>query len=406
MSVKIGVLSDFAFRALKANKLRSILTMLGIIIGVAAVILMMSIGQGAQQQVMSRINRLGTNTLTIFPGTAGQFVRSGSVNTLTLDDVEAVRQLPGVQAAAPTVRSGQLVTCGNKTWTTSITGTTPEIADISSLTLERGRFFGQAEVSGAATVAVIGQTVYTNLYTPGTNPVGTEIRIGGEAYRVIGLLQTVGASSGGSDQDDVVYIPVTTAQLRLLGITDKSINMMQVQVAGQDQMESVQQAITYLLRKRHRLNDNQEDDFTIRNMAQLQSEAQNITGILTLFLAGVAAISLIVGGIGVMNIMLVSVTERTREIGVRMALGASRQDILNQFLLEAVLLSLSGSFIGIVVGIAGSKIFSSFSGWSTVISFFSVFIAVAFALMVGIFFGYYPARQAARLKPAEALNYE
>ncbi|HHW40831.1 MAG TPA: FtsX-like permease family protein [Syntrophomonadaceae bacterium] len=380
--------------------------MLGIIIGVAAVILMMSIGQGAQQQVMSRINRLGTNMLTIFPGAAGQFVRSGSVNTLTLDDVEAVHRLPGVQVAAPTVRSSQLVTCGNKTWTTSITGTTPEIVDISSLTLERGRFFGRSEVNGAATVAVIGQTVYTNLYTPGVNPVGTEIRIRGEAYRVIGLLQTVGASSGGSDQDDVVYIPVTTVQLRLLGTTDRSINMMQVQVAGQDQMESVQDAITSLLRKRHRLNDSQEDDFTIRNMAQLQSEAKNITGILTLFLAGVAAISLIVGGIGVMNIMLVSVTERTREIGVRMAIGASRQDILNQFLLEAVLLSLSGSFIGIIVGIAGSKIFSAFSGWSTVISFTSILIAVGFALLVGIFFGYYPARQAARLRPAEALSYE
>jgi len=406
MSVKIGVLSDFAFRALKANKLRSMLTMLGIIIGVAAVILMMSIGQGAQQQVMSRINRLGTNMLTVLPGAAGQFVRTGTVNTLTLQDVESVRQLPGVQLAAPTVRSGQLITYSNKTWTTSITGTSPEIVGISSLTIERGRFFSQSDVSSAAPVAVIGQTVYTNLYTPGVNPVGTEIRIQGEAYRVIGLLQSVGASSGGSDQDDVVYIPVTTAQLRLLGITNQSINMMQVQVASQEQMSSVQEAITSLLRKRHRLADNQDDDFNIRNMAQLQSEAQNITGILTLFLAGVAAISLIVGGIGVMNIMLVSVTERTREIGVRMALGASRQDILNQFLYEAVFLSLSGSFIGIVVGIAGSKIFSTFSGWPTVVSVTSIIVAVGFALLVGIFFGYYPARQAARLKPAEALSYE
>lgn len=406
MSVRIRVLSDFAIRALKANKMRSALTMLGIVIGVAAVILMMSIGQGAQRQVMARINRLGTNTLTIFPGAAGQFVRSGTVNTLTLDDVEAVRQIPGVQAAAPTVRSGQLITYGNKTWTTSITGTTPELAEISSLTLQAGRFFDQSDVNSAGMVAVIGQTVYENLYTPGVNPVGTEIRIGGESYRVIGLLQSVGASSGGSDQDDVIYIPVTTAQLRLLGITNRSISMMQVQVAGQDEMAGVQQAITYLLRKRHRLNDNQDDDFTIRNMAQLQSEAQNITGILTLFLAGVAAISLIVGGIGVMNIMLVSVTERTREIGVRMALGASRQDILSQFLLEAVLLSLSGSLIGIIVGVAGSRIFSAFSGWSTAISPFSVIIAVVFALMVGVFFGYYPALQASRLKPAEALSYE
>ncbi|MGB9792569.1 MAG: ABC transporter permease [Thermacetogeniaceae bacterium] len=406
MPAKLRVLSDFALRALKANKMRSALTMLGIVIGVAAVILMMSIGQGAQQQVMSRINRLGTNTLTIFPGAAGQFVRSGTANTLTLDDAEAVRRIPGVEAAAPQVRSSQLLTRGSNTWTAPVIGTAPEIADISSLSLEYGRFFDESDVSGARMVAVIGQTVYENLYTPGTNPVGTKITIGGESYKVIGLLQAVGASSGGSDQDDVVYIPVTTAQLRLIGATNKAVNMIQVKVRSLEEMDGVQQAIAYLLRKRHRLSDSQDDDFTIRNMAQLQSEAQNITGILTLFLAGVAAISLIVGGIGVMNIMLVSVTERTREIGIRMALGASRQDILRQFLLEAVFLSMSGALVGIIVGIAGSRVFSAFSGWTTAVSLSSVIIAAAFALMVGIFFGYYPALQASRLKPAEALSYE
>lgn len=406
MSVRIGILSDFAFRALKANKMRSFLTMLGIIIGVAAVIVMLSIGQGAKQQVISRINRLGTNMLTIFPGAAGQFVRSGTVNTLTIQDAEAVRHLPGVLFIAPTVRTSQLVTCGNKTWTTSITGTTPDITGISSLSLERGRFFSETDVNSAATVAVIGQTVYENLYSSGTNPIGTEIRIQGESYRVIGLLQSVGASAGGSDQDDVIYIPVKTAQVRILGSTDQSIGMMQVQVASQEQMASVQEAITGLLRKRHRLADSQDDDFTIRNMAQLQTEAQNITGILTLFLAGVAGISLIVGGIGVMNIMLVSVRERTREIGIRMAIGAAKRDILNQFLLEAVLLSLSGSFIGIAAGIAASKIFSTLSGWPTVISATSLILSVGFAFLVGVFFGYYPALQASKLRPAEALSYE
>lgn len=406
MSVRIGILSDFAFRALKANKMRSFLTMLGIIIGVAAVIVMMSIGQGAREQVMSRINRLGTNMLTIFPGAAGQFVRSGTANTLTMQDAEAVRQLSGVLFVAPTVRTSQLVTCGNKTWTTSITGTTPDITGISSLSLERGRFFSETDVNSAATVAVIGQTVYENLYSNGTNPIGTEIRIQGESYRVIGLLQSVGASAGGNDQDDIIYIPIKTAQVRILGSTDQSIGMMQVQVASQEQMASVQQAITNLLRKRHRLADSQDDDFTIRNMAQLQNEAQNITGILTLFLAGVAGISLIVGGIGVMNIMLVSVKERTREIGIRMAIGASKRDILNQFLFEAVLLSLSGSFIGIATGIAASKIFSTLSGWPTVISATSIILSVGFAFLVGVFFGYYPALQASRLRPAEALSYE
>ncbi len=406
MLAKISVLSGFALRALKANKLRSALTMLGIVIGVAAVILMMSIGQGAQQQVMSRINRLGTNTLIIFPGAGGQFVRSGTVNTLTLDDAEALRRIPGVDAAAPQVRSSQLLTYGSSTWTASVIGTTPEIVEISSLSLEYGRFFDESDVNSASMVAVIGQTVYENLYTPGTNPVGTKIRIGGESYRVIGLLQTVGASSGGSDQDDVVYIPVTTAQIRLLGATNKAISMIQVRVRSLEEMDGVQQAITALLRKRHRLSNSQDDDFTIRNMAQLQSEAQNITGILTLFLAGVAAISLVVGGIGVMNIMLVSVTERTREIGIRMALGASRQDILRQFLLEAVFLSLSGALIGIILGIAGSRVFSALSGWATAVSLSSVFISVGFALLVGVFFGYYPALQASRLKPAEALSYE
>lgn len=404
MPIKISILSEFAFRALRANKLRSMLTMLGIIIGVAAVIVMMSIGQGAQHQVTARLSSLGTNLLTVRPGASGQFVRSGTVNTLTLDDVEAVRQLPGIKAAAPTVQGSELVTCGSKTWTTNITGTSPEAVEISSLNIEKGRFFDQADNAKASMVAVIGQTVYSNLYTQGANPVGTEIRINGEAYRVIGLLQAVGSSSAGGDQDDTVYIPVRTAQLRISG--SKSINRMQVQVVSQEQMDSVESAITALLRKRHRLSSSQDDDFTIINMTQLLQQAQSISTILTMFLAGVAAISLIVGGIGVMNIMLVSVKERTREIGVRMAIGASRRDILNQFLLEAVILSLTGSIIGVGLGIAVSKLLSVFSSLTTVISVTSIFIAVGFALIVGIFFGYYPAQQASKLKPAEALSYE
>jgi len=406
LSVRFRVLSSFSIDALKANKMRSFLTMLGVIIGVAAVILMMSIGQGAQQQVLSRINSLGSNLLTVMPGAAGQFVRSGNVNTLTLKDAQAIAKLTGVARVAPTVRGNTLATCGNKTWTTEISGTTQEIADISSLEVELGRFFSETDVAGISSVAVIGQTVYENLFDAGVDPVGSEIRLSGISFKVIGLLKSLGASSGGPDRDDTIYIPVTTAQIRLLGKTDQSVNQIQVQVQDLNQMGTVQDEITSLLRKRHRLSDQADDDFNIRNITQLQTAAQNVTGILTLFLAGVAMISLIVGGIGIMNIMLVSVTERTREIGLRMAVGANKQDILNQFLYEAILLSLTGSFFGIVFGIAGSKIFSHFAKWSTAISIQAVVLSVAFALIVGVFFGYYPARRASRLNPAEALSFE
>lgn len=408
MSVKFSVLGDFSVQALKANKMRSFLTMLGIIIGVAAVILMMAIGQGAQDRVLAQINSLGSNMLMVLPGAAGQFVRGaeGSVNTMTLQDAQAVARLPYVAYAAPIVRGNGLATYKDQTWTTSIQGTTPDVVNISSLQMAQGRFFDQSDVQSVSPVAVIGQTVYQNLYPDGSNPVGTQIRINGVAFRVIGLLQTRGASSMGQDQDDIIYIPVTTAQIRLLGITNQTINAMQVQVQSKDEMDNVQTEITSLLRKRHRLAANQDNDFNIRNMAQIQSAAENVTGLMTIFLAGVAAISLVVGGIGVMNIMLVSVTERTREIGVRMAIGASKKDVLNQFLLEAVLLSLVGSFFGILTGVVGAKIFAFFTRWPTPVSLFSILLAVGFSIVIGVFFGYYPARRAANLNPAEALSYE
>lgn len=408
MPVKFSVLSGFSFQALKANKMRSFLTMLGIIIGVAAVILMMAIGQGAQDRVLAQINSLGSNLLMVLPGAAGQYVRGsgGSVNTMTLQDARAVANLPFVEYAAPLVRGNGLATYQDQTWTTSIEGTTPDVVNISALQIAQGRFFSQADVQSVAPVAVIGQTVYQNLYPPGANPVGSQIRVHGITLRVIGLLQSVGASSGGQDRDDIIYIPVTTAQIRLLGVTNQSINAMQVQVQNKDEMDNVQAEITSLLRKRHRLSASQADDFNIRNMAQIQSAAANVTGLLTIFLAGVAAISLIVGGIGVMNIMLVSVTERTREIGVRMAIGASKKDVLNQFLLEAVLLSLAGSLFGIAAGIAGAKVFAFFVHWPAPVSLFSILLAVGFSIVIGVFFGYYPARRAAGLNPAEALSYE
>ncbi len=407
MAVKFSILSDFALQALKANKMRSFLTMLGIIIGVGAVVVMMSIGQGSQAQMMARINSLGTNLLMVMPGASGSFgVRTTTTNDMTLQDAEAVAKLTGVSSVAPTVRASGLVTYGDETWTTSTTGTTPAIVNISSLTLDQGRFFDDSDVQNTKAVAVIGQTVYTNLYPTGANPVGTKIRIGSVAFKVIGLLHTLGSSSGGSDQDDVIYIPVTTAQIRLSGITNKTISMMEVHVASKDLMTSVQNDIETLLRKRHRLTGTQSDDFRITNMAQIQETAESISDTMTLFLAGVAGISLVVGGIGIMNIMLVSVTERTREIGVRMAIGASRQDILYQFLLEAVMLSMLGALIGIVVGIGGAKAFSIFANMTTPVSISSIMLSVGFAIAVGVFFGYYPATRASRLNPAEALNFE
>ncbi len=360
MTVKVGVLSDFATRALMANKMRSFLTMLGIIIGVGAVILMLSIGNGTSQQVLSSINRLGSNLLIVMPGAAGQFgVRTATTNTLSIQDSNDIGQLPGVAAVSPEVRSGVLATYGDQSWTTTLTGSSPEIATISSLTIDQGRFFTQDDMTSIAPVAVIGQTVYTNLYPNGGNPVGTQIRIKGVEFTVIGLLNTIGASGAGGDQDDVIYMPVTTAMIRLLGITNQTISLLYVQVASSNEMTSVQSAMETLLRKNHRLAASAADDFRITNLAQIQATASSITGILTLFLAGVATISLIVGGIGIMNIMLVSVTERTREIGMRMALGASRQDILRQFLLEAVMLTMSGAAIGIILGIGGSRSFPS-----------------------------------------------
>ncbi|HUW64517.1 MAG TPA: ABC transporter permease [Spirochaetia bacterium] len=406
MAVKPSVLAEFSLQALRANKLRSFLTMLGIIIGVSSVILMMAIGQGAQSQIMARINSLGSNVVMVLPGASGQFGRGsqGAVQTLTTGDAQAVAQLPFVANVAPTVQKGTMVTHGNLNWTTSITGTTAAIQNISSLTLAEGSFFTDGDNTSANAVAVLGDTTYQNLYPAGTDPLGTQIMIQNVPFTVTGLLKANGASGMGQNQDDVIYVPLKTAQIRLTGTTN--VSRIEVQATQGNEVAAVVDEVTTLLHRLHNLAPGAANDFNVMNLSQMLSTAQNVSQLMTLFLAGVAGISLLVGGIGIMNIMLVAVTERTREIGIRMSLGATQRDVLNQFLTEALLLSLAGSFIGVVLGGVGAVLFSTLAKMSAPVSLWSILASVAFAGLTGIFFGYYPAKRASSLNPAEALSYE
>jgi putative ABC transport system permease protein len=398
---------EVAINGIKANKLRSALTMLGIIIGVSAVIIMISIGQGASKSITDRISSMGSNMLTVRPG-AGQWgpVRGagGSVNTLTMDDARAISELDMVANVAPTVSGNSTLAYGSQTWTSQYSGTTPELLEINNLTISSGSFLTDENISNAATVAVLGQTVVESLYPDGADPIGTKIRINKLSYTVVGVLASKGAATMGQDQDDIVYIPVTTAMRKMLG--QKNVGQITVQAENQESMSFVEGSIGSLLRERHDIQSNQEDDFNIRNQAELIEAVESTSAVMTMLLAGVAAVSLLVGGIGIMNIMLVSVTERTREIGLRMAVGATDGNIRNQFLVEALVLCMLGGFAGIVLGVAGSMLLSVIAGWSTSIPLYSILLSVGFSAAVGIFFGYYPAKQAAALDPIEALRFE
>lgn len=395
-----------AWRGLTANKMRSLLTMLGIIIGVAAVVIMISVGEGATRQVTARIASMGSNLLVIRPGAGFGPVRGagGVVNSLTIDDAQAIASLPLVQYVAPETSQSVTVAVGSKTWTTTAVGTTTSFQAIKSLQVESGAFFFNEDVERAALVAVLGPTVVANLFPPGANPIGAAVRLNNLEFTVVGVLAPQGSGMGGIDQDDTVYIPVTTAQRRFSG--DRSVRLINVQTQDEMSLATVQEQITLLLRQRHRLNDQQADDFNIQNMTAIMETVADTTKIMTLMLASVAAVSLLVGGIGIMNIMLVSVTERTKEIGIRMAVGATGRAILGQFLIEALVLSLAGGLIGIIMGVIGSKVVSQVGGWPTVIAPGSIFLAIGFAVLVGIFFGYYPARKAANADPIEALRFE
>lgn len=396
-----------AFTSLLSNKMRTILTMLGIIIGVGAVIVMVSIGMGVRQNITNSIASLGSNMLIVTPGSANRGgVRSaaGSSQKLKLDDAEAIKKkIKNIDYVSPTVNSSYQIVYGNENWNSSVYGVTPEYLKIRSLSVTSGSFITASDINSRNRVAVIGSTVASNLFDT-TNPVGKNIRIGNQPFRVIGVLESKGQSSMGNDQDDVVIIPLTTAQERLMGITYiRSIN---IQVSDSSKMDLVQEQVESLLRQRHRIRTGQDDDFTVRNLTSLLETVNNTTTMLTLFLGSIAAISLLVGGLGIMNIMMVSVTERTREIGIRKALGATFKDIMLQFLIEAVIIGVVGGVLGILFGVGSALLVSKVSTFTTYITVFPIVISFSFSVGIGLFFGLYPARKAARLDPIEALRYE
>ena len=396
-----------ALNALTANKLRSILTMLGIIIGVGAVIAMVSVGLGVKQNITNSIASLGSNMLIVMPGssnTGGVRSAAGSRTTLKYEDAVAIKsKIKNIDYVSPTVQRSFQVVNGNQNWNTTVYGVTPEYMSIRSLAVSAGSFISQSDLTKRHRVAVIGTTVASNLYGS-KNPVGLNIRVNNQPYKVIGVLESKGQSSMGQDQDDIVIIPLTTAMERLLGIT--YVQSVNVQVTSQDKMNLVQEDIEALMRQRHRITGGKEDDFNVRNMTSLMETLRETTSMLTLFLGSVAAISLLVGGIGIMNIMMVSVTERTREIGIRKALGATFKAIMTQFLIESVVIGVIGGLIGIAFGCFASVMIAKFGGFNTVITMSPILLSFSFSVGIGLFFGIYPARKAALLNPIEALRYE
>jgi putative ABC transport system permease protein len=396
-----------ALHALRRNKMRTVLTMLGMIIGVGAVIAMVSIGNGAKAQVEAQIASLGQNVILVFSGSitrGGVHTGWGSAGTLTLEDAESIqREIPGVTVISPEVRSSGQIAAGNENWFTQIIGESGDYFTIRQWPIVQGNPFSEQDVRGANKVAVIGQTIADQLY-PGEDPIGQILRVKNAPFIIVGMLRPKGLNMFGQDQDDVVIIPYTSAMKRLLGVT--TLRTINVQTASPGLLNSVQQQITDLLRQRHHITAGKDDDFTVRNQQEIADAATATSKVMTILLAAIASVSLLVGGIGIMNIMLVSVTERTREIGIRMAVGARARDVLLQFLTEAVTLSAIGGVIGIGLGIGTSKLLSVKMNWPTLTSPSSIVVAFFFSAAVGVFFGFYPARKASRLDPIDALRYE
>ncbi len=401
-----------AFRALQVNKVRSALTMLGIVIGVAAVIATVAVGSGATRRIQDQIASIGSNTIIVIPGSltsSGMRMGTGAAVTLTETDArELANQCPSISAVAPLVRGGAQIVYENANWATITMGVTPQFLALRDLTVDRGAPFTNHDVDAASKVAVLGQTVVDNLFGD-LDPVGKTIRIKKVPFTVSGVLARKGQSAMGQDQDDIVLIPISTAKRKVLGIKSANadaVDSIMLQSSSNQNMQAAQDEAQALLRQRHHIQPGQDDDFSIRNMQEIFAAQEASSRVMSLMLAAVASVSLIVGGIGIMNIMLVSVRERTREIGLRQAVGAKTRDILAQFLVEAATLSLAGGLAGIAVGVVTSYLISRLANWSTVIGPGAVLMAVFFSALVGISFGYYPARKAAYLDPIEALRYE
>jgi putative ABC transport system permease protein len=408
----INIPSTFriSFRALKVNKMRSALTMLGIIIGVGAVITMLAVGTGASRRIAEQIASMGSNLLIVLPGattSGGVRMGAGTQPTLTLADAEAIkRECPSVSHVAPVLNGVAQAVYGHQNWSTGVLGTTPSMLIVRDWPLASGKSFTDQDVKSAAKVCLLGQTVVDNLFGD-MDPLGQFIRINNVPFVVIGVLLPKGQSERGQDQDDAIYVPVTTAQKKLFGTSFPGmVRIIMVQAKSTEDLAPAERQINELLRQRHHIGPKQDNDFTVRNLTQIMQAAEQSTKVMTLLLGAIASVSLLVGGIGIMNIMLVSVTERTREIGIRMAIGAKTWDIRLQFIIEALTLSLIGGLAGIVAGISSSEMISAIAGWTTVVSPLSILLAFGFSGIVGIFFGFYPAYKASLLDPIDALRYE
>ena len=404
--MKSSVLIRVAGESIKKNKMRTLLTMLGIVIGVGAVIIMVAVGQGAQRGIANQINALGTNLLVITAGasnTSGVSQGAQAFNRLTIDDAEKLKREGTLFAGVtPVVMTRVQVLAGGTNWRTTINGVSTDWQTVRDWQTSSGDFFTENDLRGMRKVALIGQTVADNLF-PGVDPVGSQIQIRNEPFDIVGVLAKKGQNAVGQDQDDVVIMPYTTAQTRLSGNT--RICQILVSATSQQDITAAQQEATEIMRESHKIGDG-DDDFTVRNQTEIANAAQGTTKIMTWLLASIASVSLIVGGIGIMNIMLVSVTERTREIGIRMAIGARGSDVLTQFLVESIVMSVLGGAVGLVVGIGGASLVARFTGWSTEVPVAAVALAIGFSAAVGVFFGFYPAKKAAALDPIQALRYE
>lgn len=408
--IDIGTIFSIAIRAIRANKMRSILTSLGIIIGVAAVIVMLAVGNGAQISIQNEMKTMGSNLIIVRSGVAtSSGVRGGhgSQPTMKLSDGDAIQaKIDKIKLAAPVLEETAQLVYGNTNWSTGITGTDNRNFEIKEWELAYGRLFNDADLKNAGKVAILGQTVVDELFGD-VDPIGKTIRLKGIPFQVIGVLESRGQSGMGQDQDDSVYIPISTAQKKVMGVTfPDQVKMIMLQAVDAESTYTSQDEITQLLRQRHNLGMNKENDFVIMNLTQMMEMMASSTKIMTILLGAIASISLLVGGIGIMNIMLVSVTERTREIGIRMAIGAKSWDIRWQFLMEAMVLSLIGGLVGIIIGLIGVQLVSSFSSLTAVVSLMYILLPFSFAGLVGLFFGFYPAYKASLLNPINALRYE